>query len=73
MIRILDRTGSVVAEGENIREIIKKLNAYSNENSKWKEIYRFSGGVIDAYLVKDGEFDHAGQEANEIYTVIDVD
>ena len=50
-----------------------KLNDHSNENSKWKQIYRFSCGVINAYLVKDRELDHAGQEAEEIYSMIDVD
>ena len=73
MTKLIDHTGSVVAEGENIRQIIEKLNYNSNESNKWKQIYRFSGSVIDASLVKDRESDHAGQETDEIYTVIDVD
>lgn len=78
MVALMDKRGHVFAEGKNIDEIMEELN---KDNGDWEYWYRRSNGdenwyrrpygVVDAYFSKDGESDVLGEEADEIYEVIE--
>jgi hypothetical protein len=67
MTKLMDSTGHVFTEGENISEIMEELNKDSGD---WEYWYR-PCGVVNAYFAKDGETDYNGEEADVIYGVIE--
>jgi hypothetical protein len=72
MTKLMDSTGHVFAEGENIDKILEELNYDPNGNNEWRYYYRQSDGVVNAYFAdKDGEADYNGEEADETYDVIE--
>lgn len=71
MVKLMDIAGNVFAEGENINEIIEQLNNDPNGASEWKYYYRPDSDVVNAYYCKSGEFDYGGEQADEIYDVIE--
>ncbi len=55
---------------QNINEILEELN----KNSDWSYYYRPAHSTVDAYFCKRGEsgkFDYDGENADEIYDVIE--
>ena len=68
MTKLLDSAGHVFTEGENIDKIMEELN---KDNGEWEYWYRHSCGVVDAYFSKDGESDVRGENADEIYEVVE--
>lgn len=71
MTKLIDNVGNVFAEGEDIDKILEELNDDSNGSNEWRYYYRLSDGAVDAYFAKDGESDVNGEEADEIYDVIE--
>ena len=68
MTKLMDSAGNVFVEGKNIDEIIEELN---KDNGDWEYWYRRPYGVVDAYFSKDGESDVLGENADEIYEVVE--
>ena len=71
MVKLIDSTGEIFAEGKTIDEIIKKLNDDQNGSNEWRYYYRPSDGVVNAYFnTNSGEFDVCGEKADTTYDVI---
>ena len=71
MTKLMDSTGHVFAEGENIDKILEELNYDPNGNNEWRYYYRPVSWVVNAYFAKDGKTDYNGEEADETYDVIE--
>ena len=72
MVKLIDSTGEIFAEGETIDEILKELNDDSNGSNEWRYYYCPAYGVVNAYFNTDlGEFDVCGEKADATYDVID--
>lgn len=67
MTKLMDNTGHVFVEGENIDKILEELK---KDNGDWEYWYR-PCGVVNAYFAKDGKTDYNGEKADETYDVIE--